>query len=261
MLRPRPHFYGGALQLKEMLLLPVSTEAKALQLYRRGLLDVAQVPAGEYTRLATRPDFHVSASLDAYYALPDRPDEGVTLAQHLDRDELIHHASPALSPSDAIVPPAVPDYVSSPPTFDAESTTDVPRVNVRLSFPWDPAERLLRRSLYRQWRATPHGISLRLVHATSSLPDPGVWLRTALQQTNSAWYRTMLMRSARLTNDPVSRMSAYSRGENWALEKGLVIPLASGNVAYLIKARVQSLQVTPLGIMPENNSWASVSLT
>jgi hypothetical protein len=56
-------------------------------------------------------------------------------------------------------------------------------------------------------------------------------------------------------------MSIYSQSENWAIAHGLVIPLASGNVGYLVKPSVQNLLVTPLGPMPENDNWSLVTLS
>jgi ABC-type oligopeptide transport system substrate-binding subunit len=123
-------------------------------------------------------------------------------------------------------------------------------------------EGALRRALIRQWGPdTPTGTSLRLIHVWHSLPDPSLWLRLVLPHTTSTWYRRLLARAATLTNDPVTRMETYSRCETWALQQGLIIPLASGNVAYLIKPYVQNLQVTPMGLMPANNSWAAVSVS
>jgi hypothetical protein len=55
-------------------------------------------------------------------------------------------------------------------------------------------------------------------------------------------------------------MDLYSRVEDWALQRGLLLPLASGTVAYLVKSSVQSLQVTPLGLMPDNNNWSTVTV-
>jgi hypothetical protein len=56
-------------------------------------------------------------------------------------------------------------------------------------------------------------------------------------------------------------MSAYSREENWAISQGLIIPLASGSYGFLIKSQVQGLQVTPLGVVPNNNSWSAASVS
>jgi hypothetical protein len=193
--------------------------------------------------------------------LPAAGDGAVLLAAHLNRDQLIRDSTSALSPLTEIVPPAVPDYVSSAPSVEAGTADGGVTARVELGSPWDPTAHLLGRALGRQWSEAHRGTVVRVVHLTSLLPDPAAWLRVVFQQTPSRWYRRIMAGSARLTTDPVTRMSAYSRAENWALEEGLVIPLASGNVAYLIKPRVQSLQVTPSGIMPANNSWASVSVT
>jgi hypothetical protein len=56
-------------------------------------------------------------------------------------------------------------------------------------------------------------------------------------------------------------MALYESLEAWILERGFVVPLASGKTAYLLKSRVQGLQVTPLGIMPDNANWALVSVS
>jgi hypothetical protein len=56
-------------------------------------------------------------------------------------------------------------------------------------------------------------------------------------------------------------MSGYSDVENWALSKGLIIPLATGTLGYLTKSAVQGLDVTATGLMPDNNNWSSVSIT
>jgi hypothetical protein len=54
-------------------------------------------------------------------------------------------------------------------------------------------------------------------------------------------------------------MAIYDALESYALSRGLLVPIGSGNVGYLVKPRVQTLEVTPLGLMPENNSWAIVN--
>jgi hypothetical protein len=263
-LSPRPHFYGGSLGVSSLLLVPVPSAARAIDLYRRGDLDVAQVGDAQYRALSSRPDFHGSSSLDGYYALPppSRVDE---FESSLNRDELARVIGPALSPLDAIVPPAVPDYVASSLSSDSPlfgSATPPAPVTLEPSRPRDWAIGALRRALELQWPARRHaGAAVRLVHITSVVPDPAVWLRVALPQTRSRWYRDVLATGAERTNDPVTRMSSYGTAESWALQKGLVIPLASGNIGFLIKPDVSGLQVTPLGLMPENNNWPSVTLT
>jgi ABC-type oligopeptide transport system substrate-binding subunit len=262
---PRRHFYDSSLQLRSLLLMVVPNQQRALELYRKGVLDAAQVPDQQYGQLSSRPDFHHSTALDAYYALPIDSSVQV-LAAILDRDKLAQDATPAISALSAIVPPAVPDYVASPPTIDpppsSSGSVDLPRVNIvpRGRLDWTMAT--LRQALYRQWPATKHGsLDIVIVHATSLLPVPSVWLRLVLAQTQSQWFRNILRRSGGLTNDPVERMSAYSREENWAIQTGLIVPLASRNIAYLVKSAVGSLQVTPVGIMPENNTWSSITIT
>jgi hypothetical protein len=129
---------------------------------------------------------------------------------------------------------------------------------------------MVARALAHQWSTTHAGSRLSkgsdqpdvtVVHATYMLPDPGVWLRLVLPQTGSRWYRDALAHARRLTNDPVTRMDIYDQCERWAIGKGFIIPLASSSLGYLIKPSVQSLQVTPLGIMPENNNWSLVDVT
>jgi ABC-type oligopeptide transport system substrate-binding subunit len=99
------------------------------------------------------------------------------------------------------------------------------------------------------------------VHASFTLPDPSIWLHLVLPHTTSGWFRRLMTQAMGLTNDPVTRMSAYSREENWAIQQGLIIPLASGNYGYVIKSQVQGLQVTPLGVVPNNNNWSAVSVS
>jgi ABC-type transport system substrate-binding protein len=263
-LAPRRHFYGGPLDLGSLLLVPVANQVRALDLYRKGGLDVAEVPAQQYASMAGRSDFQESSGLDAYYALP-ASGRAPALAAVLDRDKLVQQSTPMLSPLSSIVPPAVPDYVAAPPSVDPVLSADgapvVPKADIQLDRPGDWVLSMLREALYRQWPAGHgRGISIRLVHVRLTLPDPGVWLRLVLPQTKSRWYRAILARSASLTLDPVSRMNAYSQEENWALQQGYVIPLAGGNIAYLIKSAVQNLQVAPLGLMPENNNWALVDI-
>jgi ABC-type oligopeptide transport system substrate-binding subunit len=261
---PRRHFYDGPLALGSLLLVPVANQARALDLYRKGALDVAEVPEQQYASMVSRSDFQESSGLDAYYALPEGG-PAPALAAALDRDKLAQQTTPMLSPLSSIVPPAVPDYVAAPPGVDPVLSADgapiIPKVDMRVDQPGDWALSTLRQALYRQWPAGHRrGIGIRLVHIHLMLPDPSVWLRLVLPQTKSHWYRAILARSATLTLDPVSRMNAYSQEENWALQQALIIPLASGNIAYLIKSAVQNLQVTPVGLLPENNNWALVDI-
>jgi hypothetical protein len=55
-------------------------------------------------------------------------------------------------------------------------------------------------------------------------------------------------------------MALYGELESWVLSRGYVVPLVSGKIAYLMKPRLQGVQVTPLGIMPDNDNWALVSI-
>jgi hypothetical protein len=120
-------------------------------------------------------------------------------------------------------------------------------------------ETSLTRALERQWRYTPNGPPVSIVHRSFVLPDPGHWLGQAVAQTHSRWARNRVSKAGELTQDPVARMSSYSDVEAWLLNTGTVIPLASGKIGIYLKSRVSSLQITPLGIMPENNSWSLVS--
>jgi len=263
-LAPRRHSYGGPLDLGSLLLVPVANQARALDLYRKGALDVAAVPEPQYASMSGRSDFQESSSLDAYYALPAHG-PAPALAAILDRDKLAQQTTPELSPLSSIVPPAVPDYVAAPPTVDPVLSADgapvIPKADLQVSQHGDWMLSRLRQALSRQWPAAHgHGIGIRLVHIHLMLPDPSIWLRLVLPQTKSHWYRAILARSATLTLDPVSRMNAYIQDENWALQQAFIIPLASGNIAYLIKSAVQNLQVTPLGLLPENNNWALVDI-
>jgi hypothetical protein len=224
---------------------------------------VAPVPLQQYEQLSDRSDFEESPSLDAYYAMP-AGGGGLPLAAQLDRDLLLQDAFPELSPLDAIVPSAVPDYNASPPTLDSAGapTTAAPGADIEPVTSRDPIASALGRALSRQWHGSRHAApTVHVVHETSLLPDPSVWLRAVLPQTRSHWFRAILARSDELTGDPITRMNGYSQIEDWALQTGLIIPLASGNLAYLIKPTVENVQVTSLGIMPENNDWSTASVT
>jgi ABC-type transport system substrate-binding protein len=258
LLSRRHHFYGAQTQIRALSLVPVRDAAAGVALYKRGEIDAALIPSGQYGDLAANPEFHSTPGLDAYYAVPSSAAPG--LAARLSRDALVRRTSPALTPLPSIVPPAVPDYISSPPQFGTgvsrghASSIAISRGN--------PTERALRRALMRQWGPlTPSGTTVRVIHVWHSLPDPSLWLHLVTPETASTWYRHLLARAGTLTNDPVTRMATYSRCETWALQQGLIIPLASGNIAYLIKPYVQNLQVTPMGLMPANNSWAAVSVS
>ncbi|GAC1407015.1 MAG: hypothetical protein NVSMB52_20460 [Chloroflexota bacterium] len=266
-LQRRSYYYGNGSSIKYVHLVPVPDQARGIELYRKGILDVVQVPARQYSGLQTRPDFHESGSLDAFYALP--VNHGRDFAAVLDRDKLlsaVRTISPALGPLNGLVPPAVPDYLASTPNIDATSFPDgkphVPGVRLEFSPTGDIENTSLGAALLQQWHSgRTEATRVRIVHTSYILPDPGRWLLIVTDQTRSRWLRSTLNHAQELTNDPVTRMSLYSDAENWAINKGLVIPLASGTVAYLIRPTVQSLQVTPLGVMPENNNWSLVSVT
>jgi ABC-type transport system substrate-binding protein len=259
-LLPRPHYFGGQIQVRSLRLVPVADTRTGIALYRKGDLDVARVPADQYRQLSGRSDFHQSDSLDAYYALPTGPD-GLALAAALDRDQLLSGMSPALSALTSIVPPAIPDYAGSSPSIPVSSDGRRPGVVFQLPATHDPTTRSLVAALLRQWTSGGRApVRVRLVHVTYQLPDPGRWLQTVLAQTASRWFRSVISVANSLTNDPVSRMNLYSEAESWAIEKGVVIPLAGGSIAYLIRASVQNVQVTPAGVMPQNNNWSLVSV-
>jgi hypothetical protein len=203
------------------------------------------------------PDFHISDSLDAYYLEPVRSTERLTGAT-LDPSSVLQTLEPALAPLTGIVPPSVPDYVSSAP-----EDSPAHAVHLRLvgSSTGDPITAMLSRAIHASQRgAGQQGTQVRLVHVRNLLPDPGVWLGLLWDRSSSSWYRWLLEHATSLTNDPVSRMDLYSRAEDWALRQGMLVPVASGTVAYLIKSSVQSLQVTPLGLMPDNNNWSTVNV-
>lgn len=263
-LTPRRHFYGGPLQLHSLILVPVSDESGALALYRKSAVDVAQLQADAVATYAGKGDFHQSAGLDTYYA-ELQGEDALSLDVRLNRSRLLRGLEPLLSPLNAIVPPAVPDYVPSGATRSAGDPQSQAPVHVLMPKASDPTVRRLGNNLARQWnqgsaRGGP-SVSARLFHSSFTLPSPDVWLRLVLPRTDSPWYRYELSTAGRLTNDPVTRMAIYQTCERWALNRGLLVPLASGTVSYLIKPSVQGLQVTPLGIMPDNDDWQSVQVT
>jgi ABC-type transport system substrate-binding protein len=261
-LLPRPHYYGGSLQVRALRLVPVADARAGITLYRRGSLDLARVPSDQYRQLASRSDFRSSASLDAYYALPGGGKNGLALAADLDRDQLVSGMSPQLSPLDSIVPPSIPDYLGSSPSIPDDAGASGPAATIRVADARDGIQKSLKASLLRQWKSPGSAtVDVRLVHLTYQLPDPGRWLLTVVPQTPSHWFRSLIAQANALTNDPVTRMNLYSEGESWAIQQGLIIPLASGSIAYLVRPSVQSLQVTPAGMMPENNNWSLVSVT
>jgi len=259
---PRRHYYGAPIQLKEIRLLPAADSRRALELYRQNLVDVAQVPRQDFRGYSTRSDFVSGQALDAYYALPTGPGRTL-LAASLDRSTLATALGSAATPLSGIVPPAIPDYAGSdsPATAPGSDASRRPPAVQLVGVPGgDALGRTVRGALLRQWTVRSHATTrVFLVHAGFALPDPGVWLRIVLLQTRSSWYRSMLAQANALTNDPVSRMSDYETVESWALQQGLVIPLASGVNGYVIRSSVENLQLTPLGPMPENNNWSLVA--
>ncbi len=257
-LMPRPHFYGGRMQIRSLVVTPVYSTAAGLNLFHKGAIDAAAVPDGQFGKLAVSSIFHSNPGLNGYYVVPVGIGGDPALEANLNRTALVNVAWPELAPMDSIVPPAVPDYVPAPPQL-SPAAIDPPTIGIHRG---DIIERSLRDALYRQWgRPRSSNSKVRLIHAFNGLPDPAAWLRLALPHTRSRWYRHLLARAATLTNDPVTRMSGYSRAETWALRQGLVIPLANDTVAYLIKLSIQNLQVTPVGLMPANNNWATVDVS
>lgn len=259
---PRPHYYGS-LQIRSLTLVPVRDVAAGLTLYRRGALDMAQVPARDIERVSSHADFHQSTGLSAYYALPISGDAR-RLAASLDRDALVQRAGLGLATLQGIVPPSVPDYVSTPPAIDAgtdPSDTSLP-VGIAVRRDSGPTILALKAALAGQWPrvSTAGRARVRIVRVSHLLPDPGVWLRVVLPQTRSSWFRWSLASANRLTNDPVDRMDTYDTCERWALTRGYVIPLAVDSVAYLVKPSVEGMQVTPVGMMPDNNNWSSAAV-
>jgi hypothetical protein len=132
---------------------------------------------------------------------------------------------------------------------------------LRVAQPGDTFSQELRASLKKQWTTDAQATNtVWIVHATFLLPDPGRWLNIISNQS-PAWYRSQLAQADALTNDPVSRMNTYSDDENWALSKGIMIPLAAGTLGYVTRSTVQGLDVTATGLMPANNNWSLVGIT
>ena len=257
----RPHYFGGQLQLDSIRLVAVRNAAAGIELYRKGLVDAAWVPPSKMPAYAGHSEFNSATSLDGYYAVsPGRA--GTQLAAALDRTRLLHGLEPGLVPLLSVVPPSVPDYVSSPPSVDAASAgAPATPIRLRVAQARDTLSQRLRIALSRQWRSDSiAGQSVWIVHATFLLPDPGRWLAIIAGQA-PRWYLNQLAFTNTLTNDPVSRMSAYSDAENWALTKGIIVPLATGTLGYLVRPSLQGLDVTPVGLMPANNNWTLVAPT
>ncbi len=259
---PRRNYFGEPIQIDSVKLVAVNNAATGLEMFRKGLLDAAWVPPARMSSLASRPEFNESNALDGYYAVAPLS-EGPQLAAALDRNRLLQGTGPALTPLQSAVPATVPDYVSSPPTLSSPTDSSVPTspIQVRVAQPGDKLSQRLRAALERQWatdQAAPQ--TVWIVHATFLLPDPGRWL-TIIAGDSPNWYRSDLSQANALTNDPVTRMTAYSVLENWALSKGRIIPLANGTLAYLTRSTVQGLDVTATGLMPTNNNWSMVGIT
>lgn len=257
----RPHYFGEQLAIDAIRLTAVRNAATGLEMYRKGLLDVAWIPPSRMSTYSNHAEFSESNGLDGYYAVAPSS-EGAALASSLDRELLLKTAGPELASLESVVPSAVPDYVSSPPTLSASAVpwSSTP-VRLRVAQPHDQLLQALRASLAQQWpsriTATP---TVWIVHSTFFLPDPGRWLSIIANQAPS-WYRARLTQADTLTNDPVTRMSTYSEIETWALTRGIIIPLATGTLAYLMKSSVQGLNLTAAGLMPVNNTWSSVVIT
>ena len=259
---PRHNYFGDPIQIDSVKLLAVRNAAAGLEMFRKGLLDAAWVPPIGMSAFASRVDFSGSTALDGYYAVAP-PTEGRQLAANLDRTRLLQGAGPALTPLESIVPPTVPDYVSSPPALDGStgSRTAMPPVQLRVAQPGDRLSQKLREALKQQWSTTPRADhTVWIVHATFLLPDPGRWLAT-MPRVVPSWYTSDLAQANALTNDPVTRMTDYSSVENWSLSKGIIIPLASGTLGYLTRSTVHNLEVTATGLMPTNNNWSTVGIT
>lgn len=257
---PRLHFYGGHLQLRGLKLIPVSNRAQAVAMYRKGTLDVAPVPVDQWHTLSSRSDLQQSSGLGAYYALPESPTVGIALATALNRDSLVAAAGLGLTALQAIVPSAVPDYQASLPALDPQQAPAAPMsIDLQVRNRDDTGARALAKALRNQWPASSTGSLVQIVHAAFPIPDPAMWLRAASTNIHSAWFRAIVLRAGELTNDPVTRMNAYGRVENWAIAQGFVIPLAQESLGYLIRPSLEGLLVTPFGIMPDNNSWSLVS--
>lgn len=258
-LSPRKHYYGGLLQLRSLTLLPVRDEQNALDMYKKGAIDAAYVAPDRFKSWSARSDFHSTAALTAYYAIPAPGTQGAWSAP--DRQRLVQQFAGALTPLTSIVPPAVPDYVAATVPQETPSSP-LAADTIRLDQTRNSVLYRLGRALSSQMRkgvgARAHAVTV--VQETYLLPVPGVWLSMILPRTSSRWFRHTLRETSNLTNDPVSRMSIYSTLEQWALAKQFVIPLANSSIGYAIKPAVSGLQVTALGLMPDNGIWNTVQV-
>jgi ABC-type transport system substrate-binding protein len=259
---PRRNYFGDPIQMDSVKLVAVKNAATGLEMFKKGLLDAAWVPPARMSAFEGHTEFSQSSGLDGYYAVAPAA-EGVRLGSTLDRSRLLQHIGPALTPLESIVPDTVPDYVSAPPALTGSTgppTSEVP-VRLRVAQPVDELSQALRATLEQQWATDQRSPqTVWIVHATFLLPDPGRWL-AIFANVSPNWYRSDLAQANALTNDPVTRMTAYSNVENWALSKGVIIPLATGTLGYLTRSTVQGLNVTATGLMPANNNWSMVGIT
>lgn len=253
----RPHYYGGPLRLSGLQLVPVRDAVDAFQRYNRGEIDAVEVPTQEWTRSQNRTDFHRSDAFDAFYAIPLTLPAPAPLTL-VDRQKLLETVSPELVPLAGIVPPAVPDYVSS---SQAPVVSDIPvnRLAIRVQSSGDKTLGALQRALTLQVGPHRSGPPVLLVHQWHTIADPGLWLSGVAPFIRSRWFGATIARADGLTNDPVARMDLYNEVENWVLQRGAVVPLASGSTAYLVRPNIQGMQVTPMGLMPDNNNWAAIT--
>lgn len=257
-LAPRRHYYGGPLQLRALQLVRTASHDAALNLYRHGAIDAVFITPSSYGAWSTRPDFHSVAGLTGYYLIPAaQPPQSW---ENLNRVRLLQGFSGSLLPLSSIVPPAVPDYVPLTPNGDGGGRAGPARVQI--GDRTDPVGQKLHEALMRLVRhgkrRDPPAV---LVRRTYLLPVPSVWLSMPLASTPPAWYGRDISGAAGLTNDPVHRMDTYSTLERWALKHRLIIPLANAAVAYAVKPSVSGLQVTPLGLMPDNGTWNTVQVS
>jgi hypothetical protein len=259
---PRRNYFGDPIQIDSVKLVAVRNAASGLEMFRKGLLDAVWVPPARMSAFDGHAEFSQSNALDGYFAVAPVP-QGLRLASSLDRSRLLQDIGPALAPLQSVVPATVPDYVSSPPALGASTTSagSAPRVRLRVAEPGDKLSQQLREALKRQWPTDQNAArTVWIVHATFFLPDPGRWL-AIIANVAPNWYRSDLTQADALTNDPVTRMTAYSDVENWALSRGIIIPLATGTLGYLTRSTVQGLGVTATGLMPMNNNWSMVDIT
>ncbi len=258
-LSPRKHFYAGPLQLRSLTLVPVQDEDRALDAYRKGAIDAAYIAPQDFRVWSRRSDFHSTPGLTGYYAVPSAAARSSW--NGLDRTRLVQGFSGALTPLTSVVPPTVPDYV--PATVSSAASDTGPDIAIHPADSRDPVLRQLSTALSAQFASGSRDSSdvAIVTRHTYLLPVPGVWLSMVLPHTSSVWFRHDLEATSNLTNDPVRRMSIYSKIEQWALNKRFVVPLANTSVGYAVKPSVSGLQVTAFGLMPDNGSWNTVQVS